>query len=116
MKVFFDRQSKEELMEVLHYYFLNEIDYKNLQEISTFKLRIALNIFKIIKREIRNEKELIKKLDDLSLKLFEQKISSKNELTKMIKNENFDTATMEDFLLRLAKEKLLIDNPSYLEE
>ena len=80
MKVFFDRPSKEELMEVLHYYFLNEIDYKNLQEISTFKLRIALNIFKIIKREIRNEKELIKKLDDLSLKLFEQKISSKNEL------------------------------------
>mgnify|MGYP005620293509 FL=1 len=34
----------------------------------------------------------------------------------MIKNENFDTATMEDFLLRLAKEKLLIDNPSYLED
>ena len=56
LKVFFDRPSKEELMEVLHYYFLNEIDYKNLQEISTFKLRIALNIFKIIKEKLEMKK------------------------------------------------------------
>ena len=116
MKVFFDRPTKEELIDVLHYFFLNETDYKSLQEINIFKLRIALNIFKILKREIRQEEKLIKKLEDLSLKLFEQKISSKNELTKMIKNQNFDPATMEDFLLRLAKEKLLIDNPSYLED
>ena len=47
---------KKELMSVLHHFFLNEIDYENLQEINIFKLRIALNIFKILKREIRYEK------------------------------------------------------------
>ena len=62
MKVFFDRPTKKELMNVLHHFFLNEIDYENLQEINIFKLRIALNIFKILKREIMYEKELIKDL------------------------------------------------------
>ena len=94
-------------MEVLHYYFLNEIDYKNLQEISTFKLRIALNIFKIIKREIRNEKELIKKLEDLSLKLFEQKISSKNELTKMIKMKTLTQPQWKIFYFDLLRKNYL---------
>tara|TARA_Y200000002_G_scaffold369024_1_gene362732 strand:+ start:357 stop:707 length:351 start_codon:yes stop_codon:yes gene_type:complete len=116
LKVFFDRPTKKELMDVLHHFFLNEIDYENLQEINIFKLRIALNIFKILKREIRYEKELIKKLEDLSLKLFKQKIPSKNDLTKIIKNESFESVPMEDFLFELAKEKLLIDNPAYLKD
>ena len=116
MKVFFDRPTKKELMDVLHHFFLNEIDCENLQEINIFKLRIALNIFKILKREIRYEKELIKKLEDLSLKLFKQKIPSKNDLTKIIKNESFESVPMEEFLFELAKEKLLIDNPAYLKD
>ena len=116
MKVFFDRPTKEELIDVLHYFFLNETDYKSLQEINIFKLRIALNIFKILKREIRQEEKLIKKVEDLSLELFNKKISSKNDLTKMIKNKELDRARVEDFLFQLAKEKLLIDNPAYLED
>ena len=44
MKNLFDRPTKKELINALHYFFLEEIDLNDLKETSNFKLRIALNV------------------------------------------------------------------------
>ena len=94
MKNLFDRPTKKELINALHYFFLEEIDLNDLKETSNFKLRIALNVFKILRREINNEEEL----------------------SMIIKDESYDGSLMETFLFELASEKLKIDNPTYLKD
>ena len=73
-------------------------------------------MFKILRREINNEEELIRKFEDLGFKLFKKKIYSKKELSMIIKDESYDGSLMETFLFELAREKLKIDNPSYLKD
>lgn len=116
MKNLFDRPTKKELFDALHYFFLEEIDLNDYKETSNFKLRIALNVFKILRREINNEEELIRKFEDLGFKLFKKKIYSKKELSMIIEDESYDDSLMETFLFELAREKLKIDNPSYLKD
>ena len=116
MKNLFDRPTKKELIDALHYFFLEEIDIDNLKEISNFKLKIALNVFKILRREIDNEEELIRQFEELSFKLLKKKIYSKEELSMIIKDESYDGSLIETFLFELAREKLKIDNPSYLKD
>ena len=116
MKNLFDGPTKKELINALHYFFLEEIDLNDLKETSNFKLRIALNVFKILRREINNEEELIRKFEELSLKLLKKKIYSKEELSMIIKDESYDGSLMETFLFELASEKLKIDNPTYLKD
>ena len=116
MKNLFDRPTKKELINALHYFFLEEIDLNDLKETSNFKLRIALNVFKILRREINNEEELIRKFEELSLKLLKKKIYSKEELSMIIKDESYDDSLMETFLFELASEKLKVDNPTYLKD
>ena len=106
MKNLFDRPTKKELIDALHYFFLEEIDIDNLKEISNFKLKIALNVFKILRREIDNEEELIRQFEELSFKLLKKKIYSKEELSMIIKDESYDGSLIETFLFELAREKL----------
>ena len=72
-------------------------------------------MFKILRREINNEEELIRKFEELSLKLFKKNIFKK-ELSMIIKDESYDGSLMEIFLFELASEKLKIDNPTYLKD
>ena len=65
-------------------------------------------------RQINDENKISKKLNDLSLSLFGEEISSKQKLIEKIKNENFSKDSLEEFLFELSKEKVSIDNPSYL--
>ena len=116
MKNFFDRPTKAELFDVLHYFIFEEIDFKELEELDIFKVRIALNILKILKRQISNEKKISKKLNTLSQNLFGEEISSKQNLIEKIKKEDFNKDSIEEFLFELSKEKLSIDNPSYLKD
>ena len=114
MKNLFDRPTKAELIDVLHYFIFEQIDFERLEELDVFKVRIALNILKIVKRQINNENKITKKLNDLSLNLFGEEVSSKQKLIEKIKNESFTKDSIEKFLFELSKKKVSIDNPSYL--
>ena len=114
MKNLFDRPTKAELIDVLHYFIFEQIDFEKLEELDVFKVRIALNILKIVKRQINDENKISKKLNNLSLSLFGEEISSKQKLIENIKNENFSKDSLEEFLFEISKEKVSIDNPSYL--
>ena len=50
------------------------------------------------------------------ISLFGEEISSKQKLIENIKNENFSKDSLEKFLFELSKEKVFIDNPSYLKK
>ena len=116
MKNFFDRPTKAELIDVLHYFIFEEIDFKKLEELDIFKVRIALNIIKILKRQVSNENRISEKLNVLSQSLFGEEISSRQNLIKKIKKEDFNKDSIEEFLFELSREKLSIDNPSYLKD
>ena len=116
MKNFFDRPTKAELFDVLHYFIFEEIDFKELEELDIFKVRIALNILKILKRQISDESKISEKLRALSKNLFDEEISSKQNLIEKIKKEDFNKDSIEEFLFELSCEKLSIDNPSYLKD
>tara|TARA_B100000886_G_scaffold97940_1_gene64970 strand:- start:49 stop:399 length:351 start_codon:yes stop_codon:yes gene_type:complete len=116
LKNFFDRPTKAELIDVLHYFIFEEIDFKKPEELDIFKVRIALNVLKILKRQVSNENKISEKLNALSQNLLGEEISSKQNLIKKIKKEDFNKDSIEEFLFELAREKLSIDNPSYIKD
>ena len=110
---YFDRPNANELLEVVSS-FISESNL-NFNQISSFKIQIALNLLNIVRREVAEKDRVEKKFHKLGFPITRKKKFLMEDISKLIKEEkiNIEDQALIDFLYELSLEKIKIDNPKY---
>ena len=109
----FDRPTAYELLDAVSIF----LEWKIKNELPKhlgFNLQIAINVNNIVKREIKNGKEIDETSSKLISDLLEDEDTMKS-LAESIKNKTLDLEdkNLQSALLEITKMKLSVDNPKY---
>ena len=110
---YFDRPTSKELLDVVNFY-INEV-LKNPKDLNTFKIKISLNILNIVRRENSLRENINDDFHELGRVITGKEKFSLSDISNLIKNDEIkiDDSKLIDFLYRLSKEKIKVDNPKY---
>ena len=110
---YFDRPTSKELLDVVNFY-INDV-LKNPKNLNNFKIKISLNILNIVRRENSLRENINDDFLELGRVITGKEEFSVSDISNLIKNDEIkiDDSKLIDFLYRLSKEKIKVDNPKY---
>ena len=111
----FDRPTKAELVEAV-YVFLEEKVKENLPNHLAFNTQIAINVLKVVKRELDNGDKLSEESEEiLSNLISDPEKASLEKLAESISSGEIELENkkLQEALVEITKKKISVDNPKY---
>ncbi len=111
----FDRPTKAELVEAV-YIFLEEKVKENLPNHLAFNTQIAINVLKVVKRELDNGDKLSEESNEiLSNLITDPGKASLEKLAESISSGEIELENkkLQEALVEITKKKISVDNPKY---
>ena len=111
----FDRPTKAELVEAV-YIFLEEKVKENLPNHLAFNTQIAINVLKVVKRELDNGDKLSEESEEiLSNLIIDPGKASLEKLAESISSGEIELENkkLQEALVEITKKKISVDNPKY---
>ena len=111
----FDRPTKAELVEAV-YIFLEEKVKENLPNHLAFNTQIAINVLKVVKRELDNGDKLSEESEEiLSNLISDPEKASLEKLAESISSGEIELENkkLQEALVEITKKKISVDNPKY---